>query len=270
MFDGQTESVAPAATTFVLAYQRLLEDLERALWEDGAGNVTAAYEEYTGAYAEALSDPLVYQRVSSALQGLAEALARVLERADARGLVDEAVSRYLEDVGAAWPELRAGPQDLESLLAVATGMTTIAWLRGAGSSGLVGPFGSSDLLGGATPATSFGAGGDGAWGEPGDAAANGFGLGSGFGAGSADAGEAAAEPWAAQVDDDGIVWQELSVGEDGQIVQRPASSAGRPQPGRGGDPGDGRAAAPRADLPPGPSQAGDQADPVELLARAYA
>ena len=48
MFDDQTESVlAPTGTPFALAYERLVEELENALWQDGAGNVSAAYEEYT-------------------------------------------------------------------------------------------------------------------------------------------------------------------------------------------------------------------------------
>src|SRR5437870_621862 len=147
MFDGQSDSgLATPATSFVLAYERLLEDLERALWYDDAGNVVDAYQEYTDSYREALSDPIVYQQVAGALQRLTEALSRALEPTEARTQVEEAVARYLDEVGSGWSQLRGGSRDLESLVAVATGMATLAWLDGLGSSGFVSPFGPTELF----------------------------------------------------------------------------------------------------------------------------
>jgi hypothetical protein len=229
MFDDQTESVlAPTGTPFALAYERLVEELENALWQDGAGNVSAAYEEYTNAYAEALADPMIYQRVVTALQQLTDALTQALARPGARTAADEAVAHYLRDIGTAWPELRGDSGALDSIAAVASGMVTIAWLQGLGASGLMGPFGATTLFQ-TTPSAAADATNGPAWGEP--------------------------DPFTPSVDDDGIVWQELSVGDDGQIVQRPvnpASAGGTPPP------------PPTPEAHPGP-----QGDPVRLVRDAY-
>src|SRR5690606_24061621 len=121
-------------------------DLEAALWQDEDG-LAEAYQEYTDAYSEALSDPRVSERVSAALQRLTDALGRSMERPSTRPAVERAATDYLREVGDAWPALRASESDVEALVAVATGMTTLAWLFGLGASGLVTPFGSADLFG---------------------------------------------------------------------------------------------------------------------------
>jgi hypothetical protein len=253
VFDEQSESqlVAPAKS-FVAAYERLLDDLERALWYDDAGNVVDAYQEYTDAYAEALSDPLVYQRVAGALERLTDALRRALERLDAREQVDGAVARYLEDVGSAWPSLLQS-RELDSLVAVATGMATLAWLNGLGSSGLVSPFGATELF----PTLSA------AHTRPSPPSSDGWNRDVGDAAWAGGDG-APAEPAALSVeDDDGIVWQELSVGDDGQIVQHAASPTA---PGRPRDTAP-RERKTRADAHPGGAST---SDPVALVERAYA
>jgi hypothetical protein len=257
MFDAQTEHGLAPTTPFVLGYQRFVEEIERALWDDGAGNVSEAYQEYTNAYAEALADPMVYQRVASALQRLTDALAEALERAETRSLIDESVGRYLEDVGASWPELRGDAGDLESLVALATGATTIAWLRGLGASGLVGPFGAIDLLAPEAPQS---------WSSPaaGDGYAGTDGGGSWSEAGFAAETEGDLEPDSA--DDDGIVWQELAVGDDGRIVQRSATPRqGSARHSSSNGPSVGRAPAAGA----AQSGATTGADPVGRVDRAY-
>src|SRR6266702_4144233 len=129
MLDGGFETgLSAPADAFVGAYQRLVEDLERALWYDETGNISDAYQEYTDACEQALADPTVYQRVTGALQRLTEALNQSLERREARTMVEEAASAYMRDIGEAWPRLHPDEDGVESLLAVATGVTTLAWL----------------------------------------------------------------------------------------------------------------------------------------------
>ena len=223
MFDDARDiAIAPTASPFAAAYERLVADLERALWYDDAGQVDSAYQEYTDACAQALSDPFVSERVARALKRLTDALDQALAAHDARALVDEATTRYLNDVGTAWPALDGRPGEIESLVAVATGMTTLAWLFGLGTSGFVSPFASHDLFG--APATTFG-------GSP-PATLDLTGAGSSNG----DRADAAADP--APDDDDGIVWQEFAVGDDGEIVQRSATTTAA---------GDRRAATPSAE-----------------------
>jgi hypothetical protein len=225
MLDGNPD-LGPTSTAemFADAYGRLVEDLERALWLDESGAVVDAYQAYQDACDQALADPLVAQRVSVALQDLTTALGAALERPEARALVEQAAEGYLRDLGAAWAGLHAREDTVENLLAVATGMTTLAWLFGLGSTALVAPFG--------VPATGLG----GAW-SP--AASNGH----------------AAEP--APEADDGIVWQEFDVGDDGEIVQhtRPAEPHRPPPP------------PPRAEPTSAPPPSGDPADRVR---RAFA
>src|SRR5262245_30564397 len=142
MLDGNPDlGPAPTAEMFAAAYQRLVDDLERALWIDESGAVADAYQTYQDACDQALADPQVAQRVSLVLQDLTTALGRALERQEARAMVDEAADSYLRDVSAAWTGLHAGKNAVEGLLAIATGMTTLAWLFGLGSSALIAPFG---------------------------------------------------------------------------------------------------------------------------------
>jgi hypothetical protein len=237
--------VTAAAPTFAAAYQRLLDDLEQALWYDDSGNVVGAYEEFTEAYAEALADPAVYQRVSGALQRLSDALADSLQREGARARADEAARHYLRSIGEAWPDLTPEAESLEALMAVATGMTTLAWIYGLGASGLLAPFGSPGLFGSAAPTDSWTAG-------PGQG--NGASAGSAWGSGNGgSAAEAPVADPAPAADDDGIVWQEFTVGEDGEIVQRTVTPA-----------------AEQAPAPPPRRQAPAGGEPVERVERAYA
>ncbi len=216
MIDGRSDLGLAGADTFTTAYAHLVEDLERALWQDETGAVIDAYQTYTNACEQALADPHVQQRVTNALEDLTAALSRALERPGARAAIDEAAAAYVLEVGAAWPQLHPDEHGVEALLALATGMTTLAWLFGLGSSGLVSPFG-------LTSTPTF------------DPSSNGFGD-----AFTVDPG----------VDDDGIVWQEFGVGEDGEIVQRTAAPSSPP---------------PRAKAPPPPPPSDD---PVEQVRRA--
>src|SRR3712207_2624839 len=243
MLDGPSDlGLASTAETFAAAYQRLVEDLERALWLDESGAVSDAYQAYPGACDQALADPQVAQRVSVALQDLTTALGRALERPEARALVEQAAEGYLRDLGAAWNDLHAREDAVDGLLAVATGMTTLAWLFGLGSSALVAPFRSASGLGspGSSPAAST----------------------------NRHAGTLAPAPTPAAEapaeDDDGILWQEFDVGDDGKIVQhaRPAEprQAATPPPPPPPRPGADHS---RADHP-------SSADPAERVRRAYA
>jgi hypothetical protein len=265
MFGDQSGvGVGAPASPFVAAYQRLVGELEGALWYDDAGQLAEAYQQYTDASGRALADPVVAQEVSRALERLTAALARVMEHTDARPALDAAATRYLREIGEAWPQLRARETDLEALVAIATGMTTLAWLFGLGASGLVSPFGSPELFP-TGPAA-------GAWLAPGTAGqGNG---GEAYGAGEPwsqppDAAETRADPigGATHADgDEGIVWKEFTVGDDGEIVQRDATPAGSP--------GEQREPAPSADAGPGATtESGGPSrplDPAELVERAYA
>src|SRR3954447_13639895 len=93
------------ADTFLVAYQRFVEDLERALGIDEAEGVAHAYQAYARVCEEALSEPHVQQRVTSALGDLTAALNRALEHPSARAAIDEAATSYLHEVGGAWAEL---------------------------------------------------------------------------------------------------------------------------------------------------------------------
>lgn len=233
MLDSPDPGTTVPADTFSTAYQHLVEDLERALWLDESGAVVDAYQAYTDACEQALADPQVQQRVTSALADLTAALGRALERSDARALVEDAAASYVREVGAAWPDLHPREDGVEALLAVATGMTTLAWLFGLGSTGLVTPFG---LAGG----------GLGGWGATSNGSSPSF------------AEEfAPAEPDPVEDgDDDGILWQEFDVGDDGEIVQKQAAPNDRP------------AAAPRA--APAGAQPAAGGDPVDRVRRAFA
>ena len=255
MFDDARDiAIAPTASPFAAAYERLVGDLERALWYDDAGQVDSAYQEYTDACAQALSDPFVSERVARALRRLTEALDQALAGRDARALVDDAATRYLNDVGSAWPALDGRPGEVESLVAVATGMTTLAWLFGLGASGFVSPFAAHDLFG--APASSFGGSPHATLDFTAAATSNG------------DRADAAADP--PPDDDDGIVWQEFAVGDDGEIVQRRATTTSA---------GERPAAPPRAEprehttgAPDGPARdrTDTTGDPVTRIDRAYA
>jgi hypothetical protein len=210
--DPRDVATATPASPFAVAYERLTADLEQALWYDDAGHVSDAYQEYTDACAEALSDPAISERVNRALQRLTGTLEQALARHDARARVDDAAAGYLSDVGAAWHELERQRGDVESLVALATGMTTLAWLFGLGTTGPITPFGPHDLFGPA-PASTFGDSGGFTYASE----SNGNG------------GTAAAEPAADAADGDGIVWQEFAVGESGEIVQRAANGGSPPR-----------------------------------------
>src|SRR4051794_24848993 len=158
MLDGRPDlGLAPTTETFATAYQQLVDELERALWLDESGAVTDAYQAYQEACDQALADPQVAQRVAVALQDLTGALGGALERPEARALVEQAAEGYLRDIGAAWSDLHAGEDAVEALLAVATGMATLAWLFGLGSNALIAPFGAPvSGLGAGWPAASNG------------------------------------------------------------------------------------------------------------------
>src|SRR6266567_2362117 len=281
MVNGQSGvGVAAQARPQAAAYQALLDQLERVLPPQDFTDATEAYEEYVDAYAQAVSDPLISQRVTSASQRLADVLNRVLDDSQVRGMVQEATAEYLRLIGEAWPALTA--EDPEAFAAVATGMTTLAYLYGAGSNGfadhlgITSPFAPATLEGSwsrhASSAWTADTGNDSPWGT----------------AAGTDRAEDANENSA--LDDDGIVWQEFSVGEDGQIVQRAAPSrASGDRPG-GSRPVRSPAAAPRhrgEDGPPATAGKADSArrararetrvgdgatpaDPVQIVEHAYA
>lgn len=254
--DHSDSGVTSSAGHFAAAYQRLLAELESALWYDDGGRVDSAYQELTDAYAQALADPQVSERVSAALQRLTDALGQTLDREAARSAVEQAAAQYLREVGEAWPHLRASEADAEALVAVATGMTTLAWLFGLGAAALVAPFASTDLFatngGGGRWTTAVGGAPAGAWGAP---------------QGDESDVEPAIPVQAQEGDDDGIVWQEFAVGDDGEIVERPAASEGGAGPAQ---PPSGSSGPARGD--PGAQAAGraaPAADPVEMVERAY-
>jgi hypothetical protein len=255
--DHSDSAVTSSAGDFAAAYQRLVAELEAALWYDDGGRVDAAYQELTDAYSRALADPQVSERLNGALQRLTDALGQALDREAARSAVEQAAAQYLREIGEAWPHLRAREGDAEALVAVATGMTTLAWLFGLGAAGLVAPFASTDLF-----ATN---GGGGSWttavgGSPGD----------GWGAPPGERAAAADSPTPAPAqdgDDDGIVWQEFAVGDDGEIVERPAAPEGGAGLGRPESDGPSGQSADREARVPG--DAARPADPVEMVERAY-
>jgi hypothetical protein len=258
MFDVHSDLGVTAGEPFAAAYQRLLAALESA-WPDDAQAVASAYQGYTGACEQALADPRVQQQVTAALSELTSVLGQARARPEARALVDEAARSYIDEVGAAWSELRADEAGVEALLALATGMTTLAWLFGLGSNTQVAPFG---LAGGLDAA-----------GGPFDAFAE---------PPEPDHSGAAATPEAG----DDIVWQEFDVGEDGEIIRRTANSSppvSPPPPANHGPAGGGartetgrsRPAARSGPTGPGGptgarSREAPEVDPLERVRRAYA
>lgn len=253
MFDVHSDLGVTGADPFESAYERFIAALESA-WPDESQTVANAYQAYTSACEQALSDPLVQDQVSAALNELTDALSYARGRPEARALVDEAARSYLNEVGAAWSELRPDEQGVEALLALATGMTTLAWLFGLGSSPQVTPFG----LGGGLSAggSSFGALGD-----------------------TSEHDDPPDPAFAPEASDD-IVWQEFDVGENGEIIQRAAkdSVAAAPPPAA-----DGNADGARAQTRPSPPRARNgaagsagttsrnatDADPLARARRAY-
>jgi hypothetical protein len=278
MFEGHSDiGVAAQASPQAAAHQGLLERLEQLLPSQDFADATEAYEEYADAYAQAVSDPLVSQRIAGASQRLADALSRALEDGQVRSRVIDAATEYLRLIEEAWPRLTGEDPDSEAFAAVATGMTTLAYLFGLGNDGLAGHLSVTSPF---APATW-----EGSWSR------------------QASTVQAAAEsdgsPWDSPADtdrigdvdespapdDDGIVWQEFSVGDDGQIVQRAAPSRASGNPSRGSRPASSPAAAPlhedrnattasakttssarRTDA----GQGATPTDPVQLVEHAYA
>jgi hypothetical protein len=260
--DPRDIATATSASPFANAYERLSADLEQALGYDDAGHVSDAYQEYTDACAEALADPAISERVNRALERLTGSLEQALARQGARARVEDAAAGYLDDVGAAWPELEAREGEVESLVALATGMTTLAWLFGLGAAGAITPFGPRDLFGGA-PARSFA-----------DEGGLRFTHGS---EPNGDPAAAPAEPAGDAGDGDGIVWQEFAVGESGEIVQRAATNGGSPPRGEASSrrPREGAAPSPRRGTSRAArGRAGDRGDaaedPLARVDRAFA
>ena len=217
MVNGQSDiGVAAQASPQAAAYQALLDQLERVLPPQDFTEATEAYEEYADAYAEAVSDPRVRQRVASASQRLGDVLNQVLEDSQVRDMVHEATAEYLRLVGEAWPGLTTEDPDSETFAAVATGMTTLAYLYGLGSNGFADHWGAASPFAPATLEGSWSRRAGSSWAEKTDGNSL-WGIPAGT-----DQAEDAEE--SAMPEDDGIVWQEFSVGDDGQIVQRAAPS----------------------------------------------
>jgi hypothetical protein len=213
---------------------------------------------------------------------LTEVLNRALENSEVRGLVQEAAAEYLRLLREAWPRLTSENPDSEAFAAMATGMTTLAYLYGLGNDGFV------DYLGATSPFAPATAGSP--WSRQTNAAWTDAQGDDSLGETSADTGRAEDADESSAPDDDGIVWQEFSVGEDGQIVQRAApspmngdrSGGSRPDGPSVGTPRDGG-----RDGPPASAKTADSArqvrasetragggappaDPVQIVERAYA
>jgi hypothetical protein len=160
MVNGWSDiGVAAQASPQAAAYQGLLDQLERVLPPQDFTDATEAYEECVDAYAQAVADPLISQRVTSASQRLADVLNRVLDDSQVRGKVHEATTEYLRLIGEAWPRLTTGDPDSETFAAVATGMTTLAYLYGMASPGfadlgVTSPFAPVTLAGSGSPQAS--------------------------------------------------------------------------------------------------------------------
>ena len=283
MVNGHSDiGVVAQASPQAAAYKSLLDQLQQVLPPQDFADATEAYKEYADAYAQMVSDPMVRLRATSASQRLTEVLNRALENSEVRGMVQDAAAEYLRLIGEAWPRLTSENPDSEAFAAMATGMTTLAYLYGLGSDGFVDHLGATSPF---TPATL-----EGPWSRHTSSARTAAQGNDSLGETSAGTGRAEDADESSAPDDDGIVWQEFSVGEDGQIVQRAA-----PSPARGERSGGSRRAGPPADPPPdggrnGPSASAKTADsarqvrasetrvgggatsanPVQIVERAYA
>lgn len=265
MDNGHSDiGVAAPASPQAAAYKGLLDQLEQVLPSQDFADATEAYEQYADAYAQAVSDPAIRQRVSSASQRLTEALNRALEDSQVRGTVQEATTEYLRLIEESWPSLTSEGPDGEAFTAVATGMTTLAYLYGLGRDDFIERLGATSPFAPATP--------EGPWSRH---------LGSGQAEDTDDS---------LTSDDDDIVWQEFSVGEDGQIVQRAVPSKvssnrsggsrpvgapdAAPRHSDGNDPSAAAKAAGSARQAPANARrsghAGTHGDPAKIIENAYA
>jgi hypothetical protein len=219
MFDTHSQAgLAGSTNSFITAYGRLLDSVERAMSEAGVdGELAAAHQEYAEVVGDVASMSGVQQRLDVASQRLTDVVSRARAVVSARDTLTEASRVYVQEVGDALPTLYAATPEPEALAAIASGMMTLVWLHGAGIVGAGGLPGANSFLG----TSAFGA----------------------WPAGNGDA--AAAAPtttWAAggsfEEDDFGsmrstaspagdteIVWQEFSIAEDGQIRQRAVPSS---------------------------------------------
>jgi hypothetical protein len=272
MFDPHSNAgLAGSTNSFVTAYGRLLDSIEQALSVAGVETELAiAQEEYAAVISDVTSMSGVQQRLDEASRRVSDVVARATEISSAHATLAEATRLYLQEIGHALPTLYATTPDLEALAAIASGMTTLAWLHGlrngggldgVGSNGFFGspspgawPAGNGDTTGTATPTTVW---------PVHDASRAGDGYGS--------ISSAPSSPG-----DNDIVWQEFSVAEDGQITQRsvPASSyADGPAhgpPGRDAEPGDATSPfVPRRDAPSGHRAGGDPVEQVERALSTY-
>jgi hypothetical protein len=231
MVNGQSDiGVAAQASPQAAAYQALLDQLERVLPPQNLTDATEAYEECVNAYAQAVADPLIRQRVTSASQRLADVLNRVLDDSQVRGMVHEATTEYLRQIGEAWPRLTTEDPDSQTFAAVATGMTTLAYLYGMASLGFADQLGVTSPFAPATLAGSWSRQASSAW--------------------TADVGDD--PPWGTPAGTDRA--------EEGQIVKRAAPSQASGDGPGGSRPGHSPAAAPRHGGEDGPSASARKAD----------
>lgn len=120
------------STGSIAAFQHLLDNLQLSLAEGGADrSVVEAYERYGRAMDDVSTDPSAYDRVMGAADALTAAMLNALENPRLDELVDDAVREFLREVAEGFRSL--GDDDLDvdvdSAVALAAGMATIGWLR---------------------------------------------------------------------------------------------------------------------------------------------
>jgi hypothetical protein len=174
------------------AYEALLAKIEAALGYDDLAELTTSYQDYTDTYVGVLSGTVSADVLGATSRRFVEVIGRLVDRHDAVDRLDDATADYFADFADACDRLDGDVPDLESLVSVAAATTLLSWLQVAAEAG------------GRTPPS-----------PPADP----FHL------------QAEEQPMSSSgtehdlsADDDGIVWQEFSVGDDGQIVQTTSGS----------------------------------------------
>jgi hypothetical protein len=172
------------------AYEALLSKIEAALGYDDLAQLTTAYQDYTDTYAAVLSGTVSADVLGATSRRFVEAIGRLADRGDSIELLDDATADYFADFADACDRLEGGLPDLESLVSVAAATTLLSWLQTAAQAGGrdAASVSNDPFRLEEQPMTSE------------------------------------TEPHFSTADDDGIVWQEFSVGDDGRIVQTTSTS----------------------------------------------
>jgi hypothetical protein len=180
------------------AYEALLAKIEAALGYDDLAELTTAYQDYTDTYVGVLSGTVSADVLGATSRRFLDVIGRLVDRGDAVERLDDATADYFADFAEACDRLDGDVPDLESLVSAAAATTLLSWLQVAAQAGA------------RTESTA-----------------------------SADPFHFQAEEQTMtssgterdlSADDDGIVWQEFAVGDDGQIVQTSSASPATAQP----------------------------------------